>query len=66
MEIVAGLIATIAVIGLGYATRQGRSLSFYGSVLFDDFQTVNIGRIQHPVPDYRVSKTETLYLTIGV
>ena len=33
MEIVAGLIATIAIIGLGYATRQGRSLAFYGSLL---------------------------------
>jgi hypothetical protein len=33
MEIVAGLIATIAVIGLGYATRQGRSLSYYSTVL---------------------------------
>ena len=29
MEVVAGLIATIAVIGLGYATRQGQSLQFY-------------------------------------
>jgi hypothetical protein len=33
MEIIAGLSATIAIIGLGYATRQGRSLAFYGSVL---------------------------------
>ncbi len=33
MEIIAGLIATVAVIGLGYATRQGQSLQFYGSVL---------------------------------
>jgi hypothetical protein len=33
MEIIAGLIATIAVVGLGFAIRQGRSLSFYSSVL---------------------------------
>ncbi|PQJ35951.1 hypothetical protein BSZ35_16275 [Salinibacter sp. 10B] len=33
MEIIAGLIATIAIVALGYATRQGRSLSFYSSVL---------------------------------
>lgn len=33
MEIIAGAIASIAIIGLGYATRQGRSLAFYSSVL---------------------------------
>ena len=33
MEIIAGLIATVTVIALGYATRQGRSLQFYSSVL---------------------------------
>jgi ABC-type uncharacterized transport system permease subunit len=33
MEIIAGLTATIAIVALGYATRQGQSLSFYGSVL---------------------------------
>jgi hypothetical protein len=33
MEIVAGLIAAAAVVGLGYATRQGRSLRFYSTVL---------------------------------
>ena len=33
MDVLAGLIAAIAVVGLGYATRQERSLSFYGTVL---------------------------------
>ena len=33
MEIIAGLITALAIVGLGYATRQGRSLSFYSSVL---------------------------------
>jgi hypothetical protein len=33
MEIIAGLITALAIVGLGYATRQGRSLSFYGTVL---------------------------------
>ena len=33
MEILAGLIATIAIIGLGYATRQARSLAFFSNVL---------------------------------
>jgi len=33
MEIIAGLITGIAIVGLGYATWQGRSLPFYGSVL---------------------------------
>jgi len=33
MEIIAGLITAIAVVGLGYATRQSRSLPFYSSVL---------------------------------
>jgi hypothetical protein len=33
MELIAGLIAAIAIIGLGYATRQERSLLFYSSVL---------------------------------
>lgn len=33
MEIIAGLIATLTIVALGYATRQGRALSFYGTVL---------------------------------
>jgi hypothetical protein len=33
MEIIAGLIATIAIVALGYVTRQGRSLAFYSTVL---------------------------------
>jgi hypothetical protein len=33
MEIIAGLITGIAIVGLGHATRQGRSLPFYSSVL---------------------------------
>ena len=33
MELLAGLITAIAIVGLGYATRQGRSLPFYSSVL---------------------------------
>lgn len=33
MEILAGLIVAVALVGLGYATRQGRSLAFYGTVL---------------------------------
>jgi hypothetical protein len=33
MEILAGLIASISIIGLGYATRQNRSLPFYSTVL---------------------------------
>jgi hypothetical protein len=33
MEFLAGLIATLAIVGLGYATRQARSLSFYSTVL---------------------------------
>jgi len=33
MEIIAGLITAAAVVGLGYATRQGRSLLFYSNVL---------------------------------
>lgn len=33
MEIIAGLIAAATVIGLGVATRQDRSLAFYGTVL---------------------------------
>ena len=33
MDILAGLITAAAVVGLGYATRQGRSLPFYSTVL---------------------------------
>jgi hypothetical protein len=33
MEILAGLIAAVAIVGLGYATHQGRSLPFYTTVL---------------------------------
>jgi hypothetical protein len=33
MEVPAGLTATTAIIGLGYAARQDRSLSFYSTVL---------------------------------
>ena len=33
MELIAGLITAIAIIGLGYATRQGQSVQFYSSVL---------------------------------
>jgi hypothetical protein len=33
MEIVAGGIAAVAILGLGYATRRSRSLSFYSDVL---------------------------------
>jgi len=33
MELIAGLITAAAVVGLGCATRQGRSLAFYNNVL---------------------------------
>lgn len=33
MEFIAGLIAAAAIVGLGHATRQGRSLRFYSTVL---------------------------------
>jgi len=33
MIVLAGLIAAAAIVGLGYATRQERSLPFYGTVL---------------------------------
>jgi hypothetical protein len=33
MDILAGLITAVAVVGLGCATRQGRSLPFYSTVL---------------------------------
>jgi hypothetical protein len=33
MEVIAGLITAVAVVGLGYVTRQGQSLPFYSTVL---------------------------------
>ena len=33
MEVIAGLITAVAVVGLGYATHQGRSLPFYSTVM---------------------------------
>ncbi len=33
MEIIAGLLTALSIIGLGYATRQERSAAFYGTVL---------------------------------
>ena len=33
MELIAGSITAVAVVGLGRATRQARSLPFYGNVL---------------------------------
>ncbi len=33
MEIIAGLLATLSIVGLGYATRQERSPAFYGTIL---------------------------------
>jgi hypothetical protein len=33
VEVIAGLIAAVAVVGLGYATHQGRSLPFYSTVM---------------------------------
>jgi hypothetical protein len=33
VEIVAGLIAALSIVGLGHATRQGRFLAFYSTVL---------------------------------
>jgi predicted secreted protein len=33
MDILAGLGTTVAVVGLGYATRQGQSLPFYSTVM---------------------------------
>lgn len=33
MEIIAGVIAAVSIGGLGHATRQGRSLAFYSTVL---------------------------------
>jgi len=33
MEVIAGLTTAVAVVGLGYATHQGRSLAFYGTIL---------------------------------
>lgn len=33
MAYLAGVLAAVVIVGLGYATRQGRALSFYATVL---------------------------------